>query len=412
MDCLPIGGNRILRMKLRVADRFSSVSSGGETVKPNGVSKMSIGKKSELRAMAPSKTAFSRLQIVAFCSAVAVLFAASVATPQTAAYAQGFPSVDQSRQEAIVRSSITVLNEIMAIPLSGIPTTMLADAQGVAIIPNVIRGGFVVGARHGRGVLLVREQSGLWHAPVFITLTGGNIGWQAGVQSTDVILVFRSRRSVDGIMAGKFTIGADAAAAAGPVGRQASAATDRTLNAEILSYSRSRGLFAGVALDGSMIQVDGLATATFYPRVGPGQEIVVPESAQQLTALVASLANNTGTVVTPAPTRPPMAPQLVTKNTETQQRHLAQAAISMYELLDDAWRSHLAMPAEIFNHTGHPAVESLRPPLDRFNAVAVNPQFQALASRPEFQSTHALLKQYAASLTETPAALQLPPPPQ
>ncbi|HBJ37418.1 MAG TPA: Ysc84 actin-binding domain protein [Planctomycetaceae bacterium] len=373
---------------------------------------MSIGKKSETASLVRVRNDRSAIGTEAIHSVIALLSFAFVSILSTVANAQGFPAVDQSRQEAVVRSSITVLNEIMAIPLSGIPTSMLADAQGVAIIPNVIRGGFVVGARHGRGVLLVREQSGLWHAPVFITLTGGNIGWQAGVQSTDVVLVFRSRRSVDGIMAGKFTIGADAAAAAGPVGRQASAATDRTLNAEILSYSRSRGLFAGVALDGSMIQVDGLATSTFYPRIGPNQEVVVPESAQQLTALVASLANNAGIVATPELMRPPVAPELATKNAENQQRHLAQAALSMYELLDDQWRAHLAMPAEIFNHTGHPTAQALQPVVDRFNAVATNPQFQSLAVRPEFQSTHALLKQYFASLTETPSPLQLPPPPQ
>jgi lipid-binding SYLF domain-containing protein len=399
-------------LKLRVSGRFSGLSPGGETVESNGVSKMSIDPKSKTKSLVAVSTKRSASQIAAVYSAIAVLSLAFGVNQPAIATAQGFPNVDQSRQDAIVRSSITVLNEIMAIPLSGIPTSMLADAHGVAIIPNVIRGGFVVGARHGRGVLLVREQSGLWHAPVFITLTGGNIGWQAGVQSTDVILVFRSRRSVDGIMAGKFTIGADAAAAAGPVGRQAGAATDRTLNAEILSYSRSRGLFAGVALDGSMIQVDGLATSTFYPRVGPNQEVVVPESAQQLTSLVASLANNAGIVATPEPMRPPVAPQLTTKTAENQQRHLAQAALSMYELLDDQWRSHLAMPAEVFNHTGHPTVQSLQPVVDRFNAVATNPQFQSLAVRPEFQSTHALLKQYVASLTETPSALQLPPPPQ
>jgi len=329
------------------------------------------------------------------------------------AEAQPFPSVDVNRQESIVRSSVTVLNEIMAIPLSGIPTSMLADAHGVAIIPNVIRGGFVVGARHGRGVLLVREESGLWHAPVFITLTGGNIGWQAGVQSTDVVLVFRSRRSIDGIMSGKFTIGADAAAAAGPVGRQASAATNSNLSAEILSYSRSRGLFAGVALDGSMIQVDALATSSFYANVGPNQEVLVPASAQQLTTLVASLAGNTGVVDAPQPSRPPMASQqLGAKNIESLQRNLAQSALSMYDLLDDQWRSFLAMPAEIFNHTGHPTADSLRPSLENFNQVATNAQFQSLAIRPEFQSTHALLKQYVTSLTETTAPLQLPPPPR
>lgn len=373
---------------------------------------MSISKPSQAAYAGHAKRAFSGLHRLANVPVWGLLFLAMVATEPVWVHAQGFPPAEQNRQEAIVRSSITVLNEIMAIPLSGIPTSMLADAHGVAIIPNVIRGGFVVGARHGRGVLLVRDPMGPWHAPVFITLTGGNIGWQAGVQSTDVILVFRSRRSVDGIMAGKFTIGADAAAAAGPVGRQAGAATDRNLNAEILSYSRSRGLFAGVALDGSMIQVDNQATFTFYPRIGPNQEVVVPDSAQQLTALVASLAANTGTVETPQPLQQPMSPQGLLKSTESQQRQLAQAAISMYDLLDDQWRSFLAMPAEIFNHTGHPAPETLRPVIERFDSVATNPQFQSLATRPEFQSTHAMLKQYFASLTESPSQLQLPPPPQ
>lgn len=373
---------------------------------------MSIVRKLEIETRPRPRIAASAWRTAVTWSASIAVCMTFVANWASVANAQAFPAVEQNRQESVVRSSITVLNEIMAIPLSGIPTSMLADAQGVAIIPNVIRGGFVVGARHGRGVLLVREQSGLWHAPVFITLTGGNIGWQAGVQSTDVILVFRSRRSVDGIMAGKFTIGADAAAAAGPVGRQAGAATDRTLNAEILSYSRSRGLFAGVALDGSMIQVDGLATSTFYPRVGANQEVVVPESARQLTALVASLASNAGIVAAPEPMGTPVAPQLTTKALENQQRHLAQVALSMYELLDDQWRSYLAMPAEIFNHTGHPTEDSLRPVIDRFNTVATNPQFQSLAVRPEFQSTHALLKQYVASLTVSPTPLQLPPPPQ
>jgi lipid-binding SYLF domain-containing protein len=327
---------------------------------------------------------------------------------------QTFPGLEVSRQDATVRSSINVLNEIMAIPLSGIPTSMLSDAHGVAIIPNVIRGGFVIGARHGRGVLLIREEGAGWHAPVFITLTGGNIGWQAGVQSSDVVLVFRSRRSIDGIMSGKFTIGADASAAAGPVGRQASAATDPRLNAEILSYSRSRGLFAGVALDGSMIQIDNLATSAFYSNVGPNQQVVVPESALQLTSLVASLASTGTTVPTPQPTqssRPP-ATALGSKSVDGIRSNLSHAALTMYELLDDDWRSFLAMPAEIFNQTAHPTADALRPSLTNFNVVATDAKFQTLATRPEFQSTFALLKQYSAALTETSSPVQLPPPPR
>ena len=152
----------------------------------------------------------------------------------------------QGREEELVRGSIAVLNENMAIPAQAIPQRMLSDAEGVAIIPKVIKGGFVIGARHGRGTLLVRDQNKGWHAPVFVTLTGGSIGWQVGVQSTDVILVFKTRKSIEGILSQKFTLGVDAAAAAGPVGRQASAATDAQFKAEIYSYARSRGLFLGV----------------------------------------------------------------------------------------------------------------------------------------------------------------------
>ncbi len=316
-----------------------------------------------------------------------------------------------NRQESVILSAQTVLQEIMAIPASGIPASMLADAHGVAIIPNVIQGGFVVGARHGRGVLMVRDPNGLWHAPAFITLTGGNIGWQAGVRSTDVILVFRSRRSVEGIMNGKFTIGADASAAAGPVGRQAGAATDASLRAEILSYSRSRGLFAGVALDGSMLQIDSFATASFYSTRGPGGEVVIPESARNLTLQVAALTGSSDLVETPQPAQRPISLEVAGKNSDSLQRQLEQAAIPLFELLDDAWRSHLAMPPEIFHHSGHPDPAALQAVLDRFNFVASNPDFRALASQPQFQATHALLKQYVASLSETPAPLQLPPPP-
>jgi len=159
-----------------------------------------------------------------------------------------------------------ILEEIMGIPEKGIPPSLLNDAAGIAIIPNVIKIGFVIGGRHGTGVLLVRGEGGQWSNPSFISLTGGSLGWQIGAQSTDVILVFKNRKSIDGIMNGKFTLGADAAVAAGPVGRRGEAATDASLKAEIYSYSRSRGLFAGVSLEGSALQIDEEANASYYGR--------------------------------------------------------------------------------------------------------------------------------------------------
>jgi len=163
-----------------------------------------------------------------------------------------------------VEDAIDVFKQVHAIPEQRIPGWLLKDAEGIAIIPGVIKAGFVVGGRRGKGVLSVRSDQGSWSNPSFITLTGGSIGFQAGVQSTDVILVFKTRRSIEGIVNGKFTLGADASVAAGPVGRQANAATDVKLKAEIYAYSRSRGLFAGVSLDGSALRIHHKANEEVY----------------------------------------------------------------------------------------------------------------------------------------------------
>jgi lipid-binding SYLF domain-containing protein len=163
-----------------------------------------------------------------------------------------------------VRDSANVLREIMKIPEKGIPPALLRDAQAIVIVPDVIKGAFIVGGRHGTGVLLVREANGGWSDPVFVSLTGGSVGWQVGGTSTDVILVFKNRKGVEGLLKGKFTLGADAGVAAGPVGRSAEAATDVMLKSEILSYSRSRGLFAGVSLEGAALMVDEDATDVYY----------------------------------------------------------------------------------------------------------------------------------------------------
>ena len=166
--------------------------------------------------------------------------------------------------------AVRVLNEIMGAPDRRLPDRLLRDAEAVAVIPDVVKAGFVVGGRFGRGLVSVRAPDGTWSNPSYISLTGGSVGFQAGVQSTDVILVFRTRRGVDGVVNGKFTLGADAAIAAGPVGRNASASTDAQLKAEIYSYSRSRGLFAGVALDGAVLAIDHDANeAVFGANVTP-----------------------------------------------------------------------------------------------------------------------------------------------
>jgi lipid-binding SYLF domain-containing protein len=162
------------------------------------------------------------------------------------------------------RNAVRVLDEIMRMPEQAIPGKLLANAHAVAVIPGVVKAGLVLGGRHGKGLISVRSADGTWSHPSHISLTGGSIGFQAGVQSTDVVLVFRTPRGVDSIVHGKFTLGADAAVAAGPVGRMAQASTDGQLKAEIYAYSRSRGLFAGVALDGAVLSIDHDANEAVY----------------------------------------------------------------------------------------------------------------------------------------------------
>ncbi|HEX4592541.1 MAG TPA: lipid-binding SYLF domain-containing protein [Gemmataceae bacterium] len=185
-----------------------------------------------------------------------------------------------------IRASSDVLETIQSIPEKSIPPALLADAQGIAIIPNVIKGGFVVGGRVGHGLVLSRNADGSWGGPAFVAIGGASIGLQAGVQSTDVILVFKSRTSLERVLRGKgkLTLGADVAVAAGPVGRQAEAGTDGMLKAEIYSYSRSRGLFAGVSLEGAAILYDGEANQEYAQN--PRPEVIA--AAERLKGQVAT----------------------------------------------------------------------------------------------------------------------------
>jgi lipid-binding SYLF domain-containing protein len=293
----------------------------------------------------------------------------------------------------------------------GIPRSLLSDARGVAILPGILNGGFVIGARHGRGVLMVRDAEGTWRLPTFVTLTGGSIGWQIGVQSTDLILVFRTQKSIDGILSGTLTLGADAAVAAGPVGRAASAATDGRLQAEIFTYSRSRGLFAGVALDGSVLRIDQAANAAYYPPAAPGQPAATPASAVQLTQLVSSLA--TAAVAPPAEPQTLSGPSLASPGGDASaamRDQLAQVSPQLYALLDPQWREFLALPVEVFQG-GTPPAAALQRSLANFTTVERDPRFAVLAKRPEFQSTFGLLQHYAQSLAPPAGAISLPPPP-
>jgi lipid-binding SYLF domain-containing protein len=204
-----------------------------------------------------------------------------------------------------VEIAADTLHALGEIPARCIPYTLMREAKGVAIIPGVVKAGLVFDARFGRGVVVARQPDGCWSSPVFITITGGGVGFQAGVESTDVVLVFRTAHSMDRFLKGKgkLTLGGDVSIAAGPVGREAEAATDARLRAEIQSYSRSRGLFAGASLEGAALLVDHKANSEFY---GPHPPDVAAHETAAVEKLKAQLAHmSTPPVMVPAYGAPP-----------------------------------------------------------------------------------------------------------
>ena len=169
---------------------------------------------------------------------------------------------DEARR---ISEAVTVLREIMDAGDQSVPGSIMQKAQGIAVFPSMLKGGFVVGGQFGRGVLSARDpKTGAWSSPAFLTITGGSLGFQIGGQAVDLILVIQNRRGLEQLVSNQFKIGADASVAAGPVGRDAGASTDIQMRAQILSYSRTRGLFAGVSLNGTTIQQDRDANDRFY----------------------------------------------------------------------------------------------------------------------------------------------------
>jgi len=169
---------------------------------------------------------------------------------------------DEARR---ITDASTVLEEIMEAADKSVPRSIMEKAEGIAVFPSLIKGGIVVGGQRGRGVLSVRDKkTGGWSSPAFLTITGGSIGAQFGAQAIDLVLVINNQRGLEQLVKNQFKIGADAAVTGGPVGRDASASTDLQLRAQILSYSRARGLFAGVTLNGATIRQDRDANERFY----------------------------------------------------------------------------------------------------------------------------------------------------
>jgi lipid-binding SYLF domain-containing protein len=200
------------------------------------------------------------------------------------------PAVAADGEAAIIEDSLKVLTEVQAMPDLQVPDWLLQRAEGIAILPEVVKAGIGIGGRGGTGVLLVRHPDGSWSNPLFVGLGAGSFGFQFGIQAADVVLVFTTRKSVEGITDGKITLGGDAAAVAGPVGRSASAATSVTLDAEVYSYSRAKGLFAGVSLEGSVLFIRDNANERFYGKNGVIASDIIAET---------------------SPTAPPPAPALI-----------------------------------------------------------------------------------------------------
>ena len=181
---------------------------------------------------------------------------------------------DASDEIKKITEAATVLSEIMSAPDKSIPSAVLEKATGIAVFPGLLKGGLGIGAQRGHGVLSVRSKSGEWSNPAFLTVTGGSVGAQIGLQAIDLVLVINHQRGLEQLVKNQFKVGADAGVAAGPVGRDASASTDIQLRAQILSYSRARGLFAGVTLNGSTINSDRDANERFYGIAYRTQQIV------------------------------------------------------------------------------------------------------------------------------------------
>ncbi|MEO7191942.1 MAG: lipid-binding SYLF domain-containing protein [Vicinamibacterales bacterium] len=190
-------------------------------------------------------------------AAVVVTLGSPLGARQTA---QG--ATDEAQR---LQNSTDVLRQLTSTPDDRIPQHLLARAEAIVVIPSLIKGGFVVGAKHGRGVLSAKNPAtNVWSAPAFVNLTGGSIGWQIGIESVDLVMLVMNPTGIDPLLEDKFTIGGNLSLAAGPIGRSGDAAVNAQVNAPILAYSRSRGLFAGATFEGAALHADDNANKAFY----------------------------------------------------------------------------------------------------------------------------------------------------
>jgi lipid-binding SYLF domain-containing protein len=225
--------------------------------------------------------------------AVFSVLALCIPAPVVAADEPARAEIDNKATDR-VQSAGTILNEIQAAPDQRIPEEILGSAECVAVVPSLLNGGFVFGGRYGKGVASCRTEKG-WSAPAFFVIGGGSFGLQIGGQATDVIMLIMNKNGMDNLLSSKFKLGGDASAAAGPVGRHAAADTDWKMRAQVLTYSRSRGLFAGLELNGAVIKQDKDSTREFYGRMVPFKtsltgEIDAPKGAYPFLSTLAKWA--------------------------------------------------------------------------------------------------------------------------
>jgi SH3 domain-containing YSC84-like protein 1 len=200
----------------------------------------------------------------------------------------------QNKATARVKAAADVLDEIQSAPDQGIPEEVLGSAECVAVVPSMLNGGFMFGARYGRGVASCRTPKG-WSPPVFFGMEGGSFGFQIGAQAVDLVMLIMNDNGMRNLLSSKFKLGADASVAAGPVGRHAAAGTDWKLRAQVLSYSRARGIFAGVSLDGAVVKQDKDTTREFYGHMVSSQSsldglVAAPQAAYPFQATLAKWA--------------------------------------------------------------------------------------------------------------------------
>lgn len=220
------------------------------------------------------------------------LFTALAATI-VAILASGAPATANARLAQKVQTSEDVLRDLLATPDHEVPADLLDRARCVAILPGVVKGAFGWGGKHGRGVLSCRDDQQEWSAPVFIRLSGGSFGFQIGVQAADLVLFLMSERSVKSLLKSQFTLGGDVSVAAGPLGRTAEASTDARLKAEIYAYAKTRGLFAGISVEGSRLAPHKKSMARYYGSSVAARSILIdremPDLPSEARSLLASL---------------------------------------------------------------------------------------------------------------------------